>query len=175
MRFANIGPPSILIRNLKVGFYEPIVSDSAKTRFAARTKVDEKICNEKKRELDHDWDNVIEIVDFSDAFVTGAVEMQQIPVVDFEDEDENSVIYSLQGISTKLKDALNKRLKTSPIIKAIFEAFGSIDWYKESPFSSTSQVAKLKNKINEICKNIHGPFKTKFNESIDEIVSGYNL
>ena len=51
-----------LIRNLKDGFYQPLVSDGAKTRFSAGRKDDDKISRELKKELSHDWENICDAV-----------------------------------------------------------------------------------------------------------------
>ena len=50
------------------------------------------------------------VVDLSDAYVAAAVEIEQIPIADFDDSDETSVKLCLQGVSRKLRDALNKLL-----------------------------------------------------------------
>ena len=172
--FASIGSPSALVENLKNGFYKPTVTDNAKKRFAAGRKVDQKISLEQYNELFHDWENVEDLV-VQDVFSPDEIDSEQIPIEDF---DDCSVKLCLQGIACELKLALSNRLKTTPIITAIVEAFGKYDWYDENKFNSPEQVSLLKQKVTDICSKLEGPFKTKFylnSTAIDDIVTGYNL
>ena len=70
-------------------------------------------------------------------FVAGEFQIEQIPVVDFSEDIENSVKLLLQGIPNKSKNAFEKRLKTSPIIDTIYDSFETYSWYKESTYNST--------------------------------------
>ena len=180
LQFIDIGSPKELLTSLKAGKYEPYVSDKAKQRAVASPKVNMSAVDALKDDLAHDWGNVVDCVngDLEPSFSVGDVNIEQVPIIDFGDDEDNDVKDNLKQICGKLHKALQKRLKPIPITEAAIAAFTGINtWYNASLFSSPSQLLKLEQNVLGITDLIEGPFKEQFcgNDNVKEIVTGYNI
>ena len=75
-----------------------------------------------QKELQHDWENIHEAITLIDNHAAQVV-VEEIPILDFTEDTEESVKRSLEEECTLLEDALNTRLKTPPLFEALSKAF----------------------------------------------------
>ena len=180
LKFVGIGTPSEIITMLRNGTYTPTVTTAVKQRFSAKETLNRKLDAEFQKELEHDWENAKECIIPSIALDINPEEIEmgagEIPVVNFGESEEGTVVESLKSISAKLSEALKLRLKVIPIIKSTLNAFSNefIMSYRENLFFNPAQITKLKERITEIVEHIQQPHRERF-AIIDNIVLGYNL
>ena len=139
------------------------VSEKVKQRAVAARKVSIAAVDALKDDLAHDWENVSDyffhdLVELSSVIDNAnTVIVDQVPVVDFDDHEDNVVKRQLQNICKDLNKSLKKRLKTLDITKAATKAFADYTWYDPNMFS-----AKLEANILDITVHIKGPFAKQF-------------